>query len=1340
MKGKDSLAHNVVGSDHDNIESCDKITTTLLSEDAQVIAKEIASDVLSSAFSVTQITSNSSVANSSRSTKLTPSLTSIDDIISGCIHSRPLDIGSHPIYEASSLHSTFGRRKYTSTDVQLPCIDEKIFFLIDKNSQEHIRQLLDKAKTFLKENNYQESERCYAEIAEFAQASKNYSILIECLHNIANIYTTHYASSLNERLTCRQYFLIKAAALYNCLINIKRKRPDTKEQNKQVEIRNKLMKIEESFLGMFKVLNNPYPYKETNDKHVKNLEMFRNRIECLLKKIIQNDFNSKWWRYEWSIDGIQKLHYYITLKMKKFIINLWEECVETVGSPPCKYAIIAFGSIARGETTPYSDFEWGILLKEDFSEDWKLYLISHFSKERLSNINGNALVLTDNNEIYFVKNGELLTNVKGEVPSLYSKDDWDLILMSGFDKTKLKEPHGNAVIITNESGINKAYFSQPGCISCKEIDITAIPNPNVLNACENIPLINNAILKIYPLNDRYNIPYTRSEEAVMFCSNNAHILNNIKNLIKYSIKEYFKILANLLYLKVVNLGETILPAINIKSLRNLEDYVTPRGFTFDGQMPKACKTPFGNKYQYADGYELLGTPKELAEYQKKEWFEKDCLLPSELYQFTLVTGDEEIAKDYQIRMNSILKLNTTNENHTLRKMRGLNLLLLDITNFYIDLDNTLEEGKLYNIKKDLYRLPNTMLDGLGLYYNLQSNAPQTRSGWGKIDEMLAKGLLNSEGASNIRIALSIAIALRLQIYLNNRKQYEKVYPTILNSNITEVTASEKQSEEAIKSIVYLNDLSCLFSYYRILLPLQDALHKFASSGGNKSFLQAKFNDQSDYTAGLIWTRFMQYSKAKESFQNVKTLVALRKLSSVASYSRAREAIKNLEDILELDRKILDLGSTQIAIDLNNLGVAYHLLGYYSDAIEHYLQSIKILGDINKLTYYSGINLVIVSINLISTCREVGKIDSNVLFKLKENTNQIKKKYGNKHPIVSRFLCSMGFMYYSLKQYDLAKKYAIQALGIDRDIYNEYHFFIASDLNLLGASLEALNEYSTAKDCINNTLSINAHIYGNENIIIARDLNNMGMILYQLGDHQKAIIYLIKAILIGKNNRISLTTYIGNLGLVIASIGDYKDATTCFKGALFIAENYNYVNEIIKNLKNLSRLNGYYNKFEKSINYYNKLLPIIAQKNYKNKYLYANDFAKMLSEMFLVYAAIGKFQVAMNYFIWALCEDKKIYDKWHPVSRKVVSLVAYLAQGSLTLILKKEHTLWNQISKQNNNLQRKQDMQLVTYHWDNDSRKVERQQCHSLTQLERIRYTATLQSDSKSLSLKRQLLL
>ena len=65
-----------------------------------------------------------------------------------------------------------------------------------------------------------------------------------------------------------------------------------------------------------------------------------------------------------KIQKIRILQHQITTDYIEIMSELSDSCIEIMGKPPCKFALVGMGSLARQEITPYSDFENIIVLEE----------------------------------------------------------------------------------------------------------------------------------------------------------------------------------------------------------------------------------------------------------------------------------------------------------------------------------------------------------------------------------------------------------------------------------------------------------------------------------------------------------------------------------------------------------------------------------------------------------------------------------------------------------------------------------------------------------------------------------------------------------------------------------------------------------------------------------------------------------------------------------------------------------------------------------------------------------------------------------------------------------------
>lgn len=218
-------------------------------------------------------------------------------------------------------------------------------------------------------------------------------------------------------------------------------------------------------------------------------------------------------------------------------------------------------------------------------------------------------------------------------------------------------------------------------------------------------------------------------------------------------RQFFVRLCNLLLLRVVQLGETIVPSMGIPVLNPVgddwfHDNVSPRGFCFDGLMGHACKWPLGRSrllHPTEVSFCLIQTPERMASLHTDATVQRLGLkLSSVLSNTVLLKGDQSLLDEYRRHTDAVmqtLKRKTVSwfavllSSHGLRgvdtlveaERRGLMHISLSNERALAELGRMVDAftqerhsdmqgfryvGKALHLKRKCYRLPSVVLDCL----------------------------------------------------------------------------------------------------------------------------------------------------------------------------------------------------------------------------------------------------------------------------------------------------------------------------------------------------------------------------------------------------------------------------------------------------------------------------------------------------------------------------------------------------------------------------------------------------------------------------------------------------
>ncbi|WP_213155475.1 tetratricopeptide repeat protein [Neochlamydia sp. AcF65] len=728
-------------------------------------------------------------------------------------------------------------------------------------------------------------------------------------------------------------------------------------------------------------------------------------------------------------------------------------------------------------------------------------------------------------------------------------------------------------------------------------------------------------------------------------------------------RKYFRNLTNLLHLKVINLGETILPALNIPCLKaiNFFDGMTPRGFAFDGAgvEGKGCKTPFGN----GKTFELIQTPGQMAQYMGKDeegqwWHEKEPHLPMELLNFTHLFGDRELTAEYARKIQLNLNMPYQEGLNLRQHLAKQHLFYEDMAAFEPETRNLERHEMLFRVKNDFYRFPHLALDRLALIKKLEASDIFTR-----IDELNKQGVLTQTASEKLKDWMSIALFMRLKTYFHYQAQQEMMNPLIKPFGFENPHLIKKQFTLDSETLEKIKAIYC------VCIPFYQAMREFLA--GNEDDLKfSKLEDDSPKTQGDIAFRLFQYEEAKkwyhivlqENPQNAQVLNALGMLYQ--AQEAYEKAAKYINQSLSINLACFGENHPAVARCYSNLGLIYQNQGNIKKAFKCINKALAI----NIKLYGENFFLVAIIYNQLRMLyEEVGNLGEAFKYikkVLEIDPNVISENY----PAVARDYNSLGQIYQEQGNLKEAFNYIKKALEIDRNIFCENHPVVARDYSNLGGIYKEQGDLEQSIKYVKKALKINKKLFEKDNPVVARLYNNLGIIYQAQGDLEKAAEYVNQGLAINiklyGNNHPNVARDFNTLGEIYKEQEKLEIAVRYAKKAIKIDIGLYGKNHpvLARDFSTLGEIYKEQSKLEKAAEYVKKAKEIDIK-------LYGEDHpdvAASYNNLGTIYQTQGNLEQAAEYIKKALAINLKLYGENHPtVATRYNNLgTIYLEQGNL----------------------------------------------------------------------------
>ena len=280
------------------------------------------------------------------------------------------------------------------------------------------------------------------------------------------------------------------------------------------------------------------------------------------------------------------------------------------------------------------------------------------------------------------------------------------------------------------------------------------------------------------------------------------------------VLEYFCWYAVIFHVIIINMGETILPSVNIPSLNDINtksgdwffDACTKRGISLDGMMPHACKLPLGRPATENKPFpmELIKPISQMANLvTKKEDLKNGYHLADILTNSCFVDGSKEI---HQIFVKKVHSCSTDVQNQNNTEITAMIKEDLQNHSTKLGISSTIDNDS-YNVKQFVYRSTTIFITGIAKLHKIRPGSCFEIIR--RMQNCQDKTLISETFSRKLQYAVAVGCEIRLKAYLDAGQQNDYIH-----------TSLDGTEEDISSSLIKAVGKKSCYDYFEIACCLQ----------------------------------------------------------------------------------------------------------------------------------------------------------------------------------------------------------------------------------------------------------------------------------------------------------------------------------------------------------------------------------------------------------------------------------------------------------------------------------------------------------------------------------------